>query len=268
VARRGDAVVDRPLSRTRFLIRLLPLWTAREIKAQFRQSAFDIGWALLTPVITVVGYGFVLTRAFGVDGDGIPYIVFAWAGVVMWTFAANAMMRGASSLVGSAELVRKVPFPKEVVPLANVAAAGLELVVGVVVLIALMIQQGVRPGATAVAAIPVMAAFVIWICGCAILFATVTTFVRDLQHGLAVLLRIGIFVTPVMYPASEVPARYRWALDTNPLAVFIDSLRACLLRGTWPDWTLLGWHSAAGLILLLAAVGYLRRVEGRLADVV
>ena len=202
-------------SRTRRVWRLLPIWTMRDVRAQYRQSTFDIGWSLLTPMITVAGFGLVLSYVFGVEGEGAPYVTFAWAGVVIWTFVATGLTKGASSLVWSADLVRKVAFPKEVVPLAAVASATLDLAVGMVVLGGLMAVQGVTTSVTAVAVLPVLAVAFAWTCGVAVLLATLTVFIRDVAHGLAVVLRVGIFVTPVMYPASAVPEQYRWLLDFN-----------------------------------------------------
>lgn len=252
----------------RWTLRLLPLWTRREVRAQYRQSALDVGWALLTPVVTVVGFGFVLTQAFGVTGDGVPYVSFAWAGVTLWTFVANGLTRGAYSLVWAADLVRKAAFPKEVVPLAMVLASGLDALVGLAVLLVLMAVQGIPIGITAVAAVPVILAALVWTSAVAIILATLTAFVRDVAHGLGVVLRIGIFVTPVMYPASQLPNRLGWLVTTNPVAVFIESLRASLLYGRWPDWTLLGVHGALGVVLLVAGFVYIGRVEGRIADVI
>ena len=256
------------VSRLRRLYELLPLWTLREVRVQYRQSALDLGWTLLTPVITLAGYGFVLTQAFHVDGNGVPYLTFAWAGLIMWTFMANALARGSVSLLAAADLVRKVSFPREVVPIATVLAAGLDLVIGFVVLAGLMLVQGVHPHWTIIALVPVLAVLFIMVTGYAIIFATITAFVRDLAHGLNVILRIGIFVTPVMYPVSQVPARYQWALRGNPMAVLIEAMRDCTLRGRWPDWKLVGAHAAVAVVLLVIARWYVHRVEGRIADVI
>lgn len=247
---------------------LLPAWTLREVRVQYRQSALDLGWSLLTPVITLVGYGFVLTTAFGVDGDGVPYLVLAWTGIVVWTFVSNGLARGASSLVQAADLVRKVSFPKEVVPVAAVLAAGLDLLVGLIVLVPLMFIEGVRISLTAIAVIPVVIVATLWTSAVAIVLATLTAFVRDIVHGLGVVLRIGIFVTPVMYPPSQVPERYRYLLELNPVSVFIESTREPLLRHRWPDWPLLGAHGVVAVFLMVLALWYVRRVEGRIADVI
>ena len=256
------------LKRQRRVIGLLPLWTVREVRVQYRQSALDLGWSLITPVITLLGYGFVLTRAFSVDGDGVPYLTFAWAGVVMWTFCASGLTRGAFSLVAAADLVRKAPFPREVVPVAAVLASSLDLLIGLVALLALMLVQGVALSSKAIAIVPVMLIMLIWVSAAAIILGAVTSFFRDVAHGLAVILRIGIFVTPVMYPVSQVPERYQWMVAINPIAVFIGSARACLLRGEWPPWGLLGIHALGAVVLMFVALWYIRRIEGRIADVI
>ncbi|MCU1499840.1 MAG: type transporter [Acidimicrobiales bacterium] len=266
--RRAGAEVRGRRTRRAWVLELLPIWTIREVRAQYRQSALDLGWSLVTPVVTLVGFGFVLTSAFGVTGDGVPYIVFAWSGLVVWTFVSNALTRGTSSLLWAADIVRKVPFPKEVVPLATVLSAGLDLGIGLVVLVSLMAIQGVRPGWTAIAVVPVLLVMVVWTSALAVLFATITTFVRDLAHGLGVLLRIGIFVTPVMYPVSQVPVRYRPFLRINPVSVYIESIRDAVFRDRWPDWSLIGVHTLVSIGLFVLAVWYLRRVEGRIADVI
>lgn len=244
------------------------MWVVREVRAQYRQSAIDIGWSLATPVITLVGFGLVLTTAFGVDGDGVPYLVMAWTGMVVWQFTSNGLIRGASSLVWAADLVRKVAFPREVVPLATVASSLLDLVVGSAVLAVLMVVYRIDLHLTALAVVPVLIVLVAWTAAMAVLLATITAFVRDVAHGLGVLLRVGIFVTPVMYPASEIPDRYTWTLALNPIAVYIDSMRRCLLSGEWPDWGLLGIHAAATVLISVLGIGYLHRVEGRMADVI
>ena len=247
---------------------LLPLWAMRDIRVQYRQSFFDLGWSLITPVITLAGFGFVLTQAFDVDGDGIPYLTFAWSGLVVWTFVATALTRGAGSLVGAANVVRKASFPREVVPLAAVLASSLDAAIGLAVLGVLMLVQSVDLSTTAVAVVPVALLMVVWTSGLAICLAVATSFVRDVQHGLAVLLRIGIFVTPVMYPVSALPPQFGWVVRVNPVAVMIESLRSALLRGQWPNWALLGIHSVGAVAILALGLAYTRRVEGRIADVV
>lgn len=255
-------------NRFRSIAALVPAWTVREVRAQYRQSALDLGWSLLTPVITLVGYGVVLTRAFGVDGDGVPYIAFAWAGLVTWNFLASSLQKGSMSLVASSDLVRKVSFPHEVVPIAGVFANGLDLLIGLAGLGVLMVIQDVSLRWSAIAVFPVIVVMFVWAIAFSILVATLTAFVRDLHHGLVVMLRIGIFVTPVMYPPSQVPPAWDWALAANPAAVFIDAIRASLLRGEWPAWGLVGAHTAIAVAVLVLATWYSARVSGRLADVI
>jgi lipopolysaccharide transport system permease protein len=255
-------------SRSAWTRRLLKPWISREVRALYRQSALDIGWSILSPVLTVIGFGFVLTQAFGVDGDGVPYLVFAWTGVVLWTFVAGGLVSAANSLVAASELVRKVYFPREVVPISAVAVVGLDLVAGVAALLVLMVVQGVGFSITAVAAVPILGITILWTVAAGVLLATVTAFVRDLAHGVPIVLRIGIIVTPVMYPASLIPEGYRWIVAVNPVAVFIEGLRDALLRHVWPDWWLLAAHGVAAVGLLVLSLWYVQRVEGRMADVI
>lgn len=247
---------------------LIGVWAVREIKARYRQSALDLGWSVLTPMLTLAGFGIVLTEAFGVDGDGVPYLSFAWCGLVVWTFVTGGVVNAGNSLLYSADLVRKVYFPREVVPVATIATSLLDLAVGLAALGVLMTVQGVALGPPVVAAPVVLIAVVVWTTGVSLLLAAATVFVRDLSHAVSVAIRVGIFVTPVMYPPSVVPPQWRWVLSVNPLAVFIEALRDALLRRTWPDWGLLGIHSLVGLIVLVGGFLFLVRVEGEMADVI
>lgn len=247
---------------------LLRAWLVRDVRARYRQSVLDIGWSFITPALTLAAYGIVFTGAFGVDGDGIPYLSFAWCGLVAWTFFAGGVMSGTFSLVAAADIVRKVAFPREVVPLAATLANGLDLGMGLAVLGVLMVLQGVGFSITAVAAVAPLALLLLWTAALAILLGTATAFVRDLAHGVGIVVRVGIMVTPVMYPPSDVPERFQWAVTANPVATAIEGLRDSLLRHDWPDWPLLGAHAAVGIVLLGLALVYVRRVEGNMADVI
>lgn len=254
--------------RRRRLRDLLWPWIVREVRVNYRQTALDLWWSLVTPVIVVAGYGLVLTRFFGVDGGGLPYLSFAWSGMVMWTFFAAGALGGAWSLVYAADLVRKVAFPREVVPFAVVAAAGFELAIGLGILLVLMAIQSVPVTITALSSVVVLAAFSLFVGGVAVVLATMTGFVRDVAHAVSTILRVGIFITPVLYPVTTIPPDLRWVVSVNPVAVYIESFRDGLMRGVWPDWPLLGIHSLLAVVLAVASVAYIRRVGGRLADVI
>lgn len=248
--------------------RLLSPWVYREVRAHYRQSTLDLLWSLITPAITVVGYGLVLTRFFGVDGGGVPYLPFAWSGIVLWTFVAGGLIGGSWSLVSAADLIRKVYFPREVVPIAAVLTLSLDLIVGLIILGIIMVFSGMGLSVTVIAAVPALVGLLLWTIGCAIGLATLTAFKRDSAHGISAILRIGIFVTPIMYPVSQIPKQYRWVASANPIAVFVESFRDAVLRDLWPRWDLLIVHTIGAIAIYVLALKLLRRAEGSMSDVI
>lgn len=264
VARRDRGLVRRE-QRVLSLLRIL---VPRDLRTRYRRSAFDVLWAVISPVVLLVVYGLILTRAFGVTFTCGPYLSSAWTGLVVWTFFATAVGGGVYSLVAASDLLTKVYFPREALPLATVGATFLDLGVGLVITVVLLLVQGVRPGVTAVAAVLPLAVLVVWTAVVTVLSATVAVFARDAVHVVGLLLRVGFFATPVMYESSKLPPVFAWSARVNPLAVVIDGLRASVLCGSWPDWTLLGVHLGVGLVALLAVVLLVRATESRIADVV
>lgn len=256
------------VARERRVASLLRILVPRDLRTRYRRSAFDVLWAVITPVVLLVVYGLILTKAFGVTSTCGPYLSSAWIGLVVWTFFATALGGGVYSLISASDLLTKVYFPREALPLATVGASFLDLGVGLVLAAVVVVGQGVRPGITAVASLVPLALVVVWTAAVTVLSATAAVFARDTVHVVNLLLRVGFFATPVMYESSQLPSAFAWSAKVNPLAVAIDGLRASVLCGEWPDWTLLGAHLAAGLVALLLAVLLVRRTESRIADVV
>lgn len=244
---------------------LLRMWTAREFSARYRQSALDVLWSLVQPVATLAIYGSLLTGAFGVTGDGLPYLSFAWAGLAPWTFVANAlaMCVVAISFEGS---ISKTYFPREVIPLAIVGAAFVDLVIQTVILFVLALVQGIRPSHHAVALVLVDLVLIVWVAAIGVFAAALAVFIRDVRHVTGLVLRLGFFASPIMYPVTQYPERFAWVVDVNPVAVAAEGTRDVLLRGTWPDWGVLLTHGLVGGVLLVLSLMYVRSVEPRMVD--
>ncbi|MFM7067868.1 MAG: ABC transporter permease, partial [Actinomycetes bacterium] len=252
-------------TRTTHLVRGLAV---REFRARYRQSFLEIAWSLITPVVLLAVYGIILTRVFRVSSPGVPYLSFVWTGMVVWMMFASAVGGGVHSIIGNRDLISKIYFPREALPLAVVGAAFLDLLIGVAVLIPLVAVQVGLPSWTAVAAIPGLIVAIIWIATFTTFVAALAVFVRDVAVAMGLVLQVGFFATPIMYPSSVLPDELQWLNRVNPLAVCIDALRASLLLDEWPDWTLLGTHAAIGVVCFLLVVLYVRSVETRMADVV
>ncbi len=243
-------------------------FTAREFRTRYRQSTLDIAWSFVTPLAVMGVYGLVLRSAFGVEGDGVPYYTFAWSGMVLWTFFAGGVGGAAPSLIQASDLLSKIYFPREILPLSVVGASAVDLSIGLATVVVLAVAQGVHLTVTAFAAVFSIGLLIIWTSAIAVAAAALAVFIRDVNHLVQLGLRIGFFATPIMYPVSVLPPDLRWTAAVNPVAVSIESLRDTVFRGQWPNWTLLAVQGAAGTLALVLAVAYTRSVEARMVDVV
>lgn len=251
--------------RTAGLVRVL---APRELRVRYRQSVLTVAWAVITPVVVLAVYGLVLTRSFGVEGSCAPYVTTAWTGLVLWTFFATALGGAVGSLVQSSDLITKLYFPREALPLATVAASVPDLAVGIASAVAVAYIQGVRPGPEALTIALPLLLLVLWTAAVSIIAAMVASFTRDAIHGVNLALRVGFFATPVMYEANLVPEAFRWTAEWNPVAVAVSATRSALLCSEVPDLALLGVHLGVAAVALVGAVQYTRTIEARIVDVI
>lgn len=244
---------------------LLRLWTRREFTARYRQSILDVVWSLIQPVATLAIYGAVLVGAFGVTGDGLPYLSFAWAGLALWTFFANALAMCvlAIAMEGS---ISKTYFPREVIPLAVVGAAIVDLAIQTVILFALAAFQGITPTYHALALVLVYVVLILWVAALGVFAAALSVFIRDVRHAMGLVLRLGFFASPIMYPITRYPDHWAWVVEVNPVAFLAEATRDVVLRGLWPNWSVLAVHGVLAGSLLVAALLYVRSVEPRMVD--
>jgi lipopolysaccharide transport system permease protein len=247
---------------------LLKILTPRQFKVRYRESVLDLAWAIITPLVFLAVYGIILTQAFQATSECAPYLISAWIGLVIWTFFAGGLGAASTSLINASDLIGKVYFPREAVPLSDVGLSLIDLGIGVVTIGLLAIIQQVNIlHPTTIAIVPALLVVIVWTAALSVLCGALAVFLRDVAHGVQVFLRAGFFATPVMYEASFLPRSLEWTAAVNPVAVSIEALRDCLLCGEWPRWGVLGAQLAAGSVLLMVAILYVRRVEHRMADV-
>lgn len=248
---------------------LLRVWSRREYRIRYRQSLLGLGWAVLQPLATLAVYGTVLAGLLGIDAPGgLPYASFAFAGLVPWTFVASAIAAGVPATVNASSLISKVYFPREVIPLSVALACSLDLAIATVILLLLSLAQGISIGPALLALLVIDAILVLWVAAGTIFAASLTVFVRDLRHVLPFALQLLFFASPIMYPSTLLPARWRWLEDANPLAYAAEATRDAVLRNEWPDVALLCGHLTLSSLALILAVAYTRSVEPRMVDVV
>lgn len=253
---------------------LLYFLTWRDVKVRYKQTALGAAWAVLQPFLTMVVFTIFFGKLAGISSDGIPYPIFSYAGLLPWTFFATAVTGAAASLVGSANLIKKVYFPRLVVPSSAVLAGLLDLAIAFVVLLAMMVFYGVRPTA-AMIAVPlfVLLAFVTAL-GVGIRFAVWNVRYRDVKYVMPFFVQLWLFVTPVIYPASKVSARLdemgipSWLFGLNPMAGVVEGFRWSLLGTPAPEPGLLLASSLVSVVVLVTSVRTFRRTERSFADVV
>jgi len=237
----------------------------RDVKVRYKQTVLGIGWSVLQPFLTMVVFTIFFGRLAKVPSDGVPYPVFSLAALVPWTYFATAASNGSSSLVGNQHLVAKVYFPRVLVPLAAVLMPAVDLAASFGMLMVLMVWYHVVP-TPAIVALPLYAvlgaltafAVTLWTSALSVRY-------RDARYVLPFLIQIWLFVSPVAYPASMVPDRWRFVYALNPMATVIEGFRSSLL-GTPSPGAMAIIAVAAVAAALTAGIAYFRSVEGSIVD--
>jgi lipopolysaccharide transport system permease protein len=246
---------------------LLYFLTWREISIRYKQTALGFAWAILQPLLTMVVFTVFLGRLAKVPSDGVPYPVFSYLGLLPWTYFANAVTRSGSSLVSNANLLSKVYFPRLLIPLSGTLSALVDLVVAFAILLVLMLLYSVPITVSLLLVIPLTIMTSIAAIGVGMWFSALNVQYRDVQHAVPFLIQLWMFATPVVYPSSVVPHRWRLLFAINPMAGIIEAYRAAAL-GRQVDWPTLGVSLLVVVAILAIGAWQFRRMERRFADIV
>lgn len=245
------------------------LWSLseREFRSRYRQSLLAIAWSLFQPILLVAVYAIFFKGILDVSGGGVPYLSFILAGLVPWRLVVSSL-GATTTLTDNVNVITKVYFPRELVPLSHVVTALVDLAIGTVILVAVAWVQGYAPGLEMVA-LPLIYLLVVTVSAAAIIFAaTLAVFIRDVALAMPMLLQLVFFASPIMYPPDQLPPWLEWLSFLNPFAVAVNALRDVMFAGVWPDWPLLLGHLVVAMGWFVASVAYVRSVEHRLVDVV
>lgn len=246
---------------------LLWVLVTRDVRVRYKQTVLGAGWALLRPVLSTLIFSVVFGRLGKMPSDGLPYPLFVYAGLLPWNYFASSIAASASSLVGSAHLVSKVYFPRLIIPISSIGAAFTDLLVSTSVLLVLMMWYGVGWTPQLLAAPLLIAAITVAALGIGTLLSALTVSYRDFAHITPFLVQVWMFVTPVIYPASLVPAQWRWAIYLNPMSGLIEGFRACFLARPI-DFFSVSVSVLTSLVVLAVGVAYFEKAERRFADVI
>jgi len=278
----SDAAIEQPLVKIRpaqgwVALRLRDLWayrellyflTWRDIKVRYKQTLLGVAWAVIQPLATMLLFTLFFGKLAKVPSDGIPYPIFAYAGLLPWTFFSNAVTGSGNSLVGSSNLITKVYFPRMIIPGAAVTAGLVDFAIAFVILIALMVYYGVSLTVNLFALPLLVVLTALLALGVGMWLSALNVKYRDVRYALPFLIQLWMFASPIIYPASMMPQKWRWVLWLNPLSAIIEGYRAALLGRTAFPWSALALSGLITLAVLVYSAYSFRRMERTFADIV
>jgi lipopolysaccharide transport system permease protein len=263
--------------RRRLELRLREVWEYRDllyfliwrdIKVRYRQTALGALWAILQPLLATIVFTLFFGRLAKIPSDGVPYLVFAYVALVPWQLFAYSLTESSNSLVSNQNLIRQVYFPRLVIPLSAVAVGLVDFAIAFLLVIAMLFKSRIVPGAS-IALLPVFLLFAVatalaigfWLSALNIQY-------RDIRYTIPFLTQLWLLATPVAYPSSLIPERWRYLYALNPMAGVVEGFRWALLGKAGYPGPLIWVSATVVLLLLITGLAYFRRMESSFADIV
>jgi lipopolysaccharide transport system permease protein len=240
----------------------------RDIKIRYKQTVLGAAWAILQPVFTMLIFSLFFGRLAKVPSDGIPYPIFAYAALVPWTFFANGLAQSSNSLVGNAHLIKKVFFPRLIVPISSILSGLVDFALAFLVLLGMIVFYRM-PLTGAILWVPFLLALaLVAALGAGLWLSAVNVQFRDVRYAVPFLVQAWMFASPIAYPSSLLPEPWRTIYGLNPMVGVVEGFRWALLGTSAAPASILAASSAAALALLIGGAFYFRRMERGFADVV
>jgi ABC-type polysaccharide/polyol phosphate export permease len=250
---------------------LVTALTIRELQARYKHAVLGCLWAFLVPLTLMLVFTTVFRRVAHVETGDASYAVFAYLGLLVWTFFSTSVSLASQSLLSNAQLFNRVYFPREVFPLGAVAVAAVDNGVALLALGLLFLLTGTSPHVSlenAPALVVLLGVLYAWTIAVALIVATAVVYLRDLRHLLPIVLQVGIIATPVAYGFDAIPGGQRlWYSLVNPLGPVIDGVRRVLLYDRGPQWGFVGLGALSAGVGLVVAYAVFKRLETGLADI-
>lgn len=246
---------------------LLYFLTWRDIKIRYKQTLLGAAWAIIQPLFAMLLFTLLFGKLAKIPSDNIPYPLFAYAGLLPWTFFANAVTNSGNSLVGSTSLITKVYFPRMIIPAAAVVAGLVDFFIALLLLIPLLIYYQIQPGLNLLL-LPLFCLLTTLLAlGVGMLLSALNVRFRDVRYALPFLIQLWLFASPVIYPSSMIPEKWKWILSLNPMTGIIEGFRASLFGKDF-EWQAIIVSAVLTMFLLVGAAYVFRRVEDTFADIV
>jgi lipopolysaccharide transport system permease protein len=258
-------------------LRLHELWEYREllyflawrdVKVRYKQTILGAAWAIIQPFCTMVVFSVFFGRLAGIPSDGVPYPIFSFAGLVPWTFFAHSLNQSSNSVVNSAQLIKKVYFPRLAVPIATVFAGLVDFGLAFVILVGMIFWYGLVPTVNAVWIPAFTLLALVTSLGVGLWLAAMNVRFRDIRYTIPFLTQFWMFATPIAYPSSLLSEPWRTIYALNPMVGVVEGFRWGLLGTETAPGLMIAVSSVVALAILISGAFYFRRVEKSFADVV
>lgn len=247
---------------------LLYFFVWRDLKVRYKQTLIGALWAILQPFLTMLVFSLFFGRLAHIPSNGLPHPVFYYSGLLAWIYFAGALQNSTNTMVENQRVITKVYFPRLLLPVAAVTSGLVDLAIGLVVFLGMLLYYRIVPGPEIVLLPLFLLLAVLTALGVGLWFSALNAIYRDVRYVMPFLIQFWMLASPVAYPSSLVPGRWRSLYGLNPMAGVIESFRWCLTGHGQPPNTLFAVSSGMVLFLLAAGVVYFQKMEGTIADVV
>lgn len=247
---------------------LLYFLTWRDIKVRYKQTLLGAAWAIIQPLSTMVVFSLFFGKLANVPSDGVPYPIFSYVALVPWSFFANGLSQSSNSLVGSANLIKKVYFPRLTIPIATVLSGTIDFGLAFVILLGMMLFYGIVPTVNIVWLPLFIILALATSLGVGLWLSAMNVQFRDVRYTVPFITQFWLFITPIAYPSSLLSEPWRTLYGINPMAGVVEGFRWALLGTDTAPGPIIIISSLAALTLLISGLFYFRRMEKTFADVV
>ena len=240
----------------------------RDVKVRYKQTVVGGGWVILQPLLTMMIFTVIFSYLAKIPSDGVPYPIFAYTALLPWTYFNQALSRGGGGLVGSANLISKVYFPRLIIPLASVATPLVDFGLSFVILLGLTIWYGITP-TWGVLALPLFLLLAVMTGLAVSLFlSALNVKYRDVGYVIPFLTQFWMYASPVIYPVSLVPEKWRLLYSLNPMVGVIEGFRWAMLGKAPPDFGVMAASVIVVIALLFTGIVYFKHMERTFADII
>jgi lipopolysaccharide transport system permease protein len=240
----------------------------RDVKIRYKQTLMGASWAVLQPFAMMVVFTLLFGRIANIDSEGVPYQVFSYAAMVPWTFFEYAMPLAGNSLISNSKLISKVYFPRAIIPAAAALSGAVDFFIASIILIFIMVYYHVPVQASLLLWPLFLVPLLVFTTALGMIFSSLNVKYRDIKYTIPFVVRLLLFLSPVIYGTSKLPAKYQTILQFNPLVGIIDAFRAAALPTRAINWQLFGLACAVSVALLMIAAVYFYKTEREFADII